>query len=187
MLKLALILAAGHGSRLRPHVPVPHKALVDLDGEPLLARTCRLLDENGMDEIIIVTGYQSQALRTALCGLSLQRARLHFVENRRWDLSNGLSVLAATKYLGRPYLLLMADHLFDPDLLLMMARQNPLEGAVLAVDLKLDYIYDMDDATKVKTKADRIVEIGKDFEDFNAADTGLFAWSNALVECLQTI
>ena len=187
MLKLALILAAGHGSRLRPHVPVPHKALVDLDGEPLLARTCRLLDENGMDEIIIVTGYQSQALRTALCGLSLQRARLHFVENRRWDLSNGLSVLAATKYLGRPYLLLMADHLFDPDLLLMMARQNPLEGAVLAVDRKLDYIYDMDDATKVKIDAEFIVEIGKELESFNAVDTGLFACSGALAQCIEDI
>ena len=187
MIKLALILAAGHGSRLRPHVPVPHKALVDLDGEPLLTRTCRLLDEAGLEEIIIVTGHQSTALLRALSQIENLRARLRFVDNQHWRQANGLSVLAAAQYLEQPYLLLMADHLFAPELLQIMARENPREGVVLAVDYKLEDIYDMDDATKVKTKADRIVEIGKDLEDFNAVDTGLFACSDALVECLQTI
>ena len=53
----ALILAAGHGSRLRDHVPVTHKALVQVEGEPLLVRTCRMLEQSGLREVVVVTGH----------------------------------------------------------------------------------------------------------------------------------
>ena len=187
MIDLALILAAGHGSRLRPHVSVPHKALVALAGEPLLARTCRQLAESNLQEIIIVTGHESQALRAALTRIEGMGARLRFVENRRWAESNGLSVLAASEYLNRPYLLMMADHLFDPTLLRAMANCDPGDGVVLAVDHKLDQIFDMDDATKVTVQEEFIVEIGKELTECNAVDTGLFACSGILVECLKTV
>ena len=188
MIETALILAAGNGSRLRSHIAVPHKSLVAIDGETLLARTCRLLDEVDVGEIIVVTGYEGAAVRAALSELTLARARVRFVENHRWKQSNGLSVLAAADYLdGGEFLLLMADHLFEPELLHAMAQQQPAEGVVLAVDYKLDEIYDMDDATKVSVGGDAIVEIGKDLRDFNAVDTGLFVCSDILVNCLQRV
>ena len=62
----ALILAAGHGSRLRDHVQVPHKALVEIEGESLLSRTCRMLEQSGLREIVVVTGHRSAELRAAL-------------------------------------------------------------------------------------------------------------------------
>lgn len=188
MIDLALILAAGNGSRLQPYVSAPHKALVPIGGEPLLARTCRMLDRIGLAEIVVVTGYRGEALRSALAELKDLSARLTYVENGRWTQSNGLSVLAAAECLERNYLLLMADHLFDPDLLRAMAHAEPGEDqVVLGVDRKLDSIYDMDDATKVRMDGGHVVEIGKELVDFDAVDTGLFACSGALVESLRAV
>lgn len=190
MIDQALILAAGHGSRLRDHVPEPHKALVEIEGEPLLLRTCKMLDRIGLREIIIVTGYSSADLRTALEKVQGLKTELRFVENADWRLANGVSVLAAAEVLQQRYLLMMADHLFDPTMIACICEVELADDEVmLAVDRKLDTIYDMDDATKVlvEGKVPRIVDIGKQIANFNGVDTGLFACSGVLVDYLDEV
>ncbi len=188
MIDQALILAAGDGSRLRDHVPVEHKGLVEIEGEPLLGRTCRMLGKIGLREGVVVTGYRSAAVRAALKGMGDLGIGLRFVENPQWKLSNGISVLAAAEMLSEKFLLLMADHLFDPQMITAMCGVGLSPGEVmLAVDRKLDAIYDMDDATKVRLVGERIAAIGKELTDFNAVDTGLFACSDTLVECLSEV
>ena len=188
MIDQVLILAAGDGSRLRDHVPVEHKGLVEMGGEPLLGRTCRVLGELGVREAIVVTGHRSSAVQAVLNGMGDLGIALRFVENRQWKLANGISVLAAAEMLAEQFLLLMADHLFDPQMLAAMrgVRLGPGE-VVLAVDRKLDSIYDMDDATKVRLAGERVAAIGKELTDFNGVDTGLFACSNALVAHLSAV
>ena len=188
MIDQALILAAGHGSRLRDYVPVTHKALVQIEGEPLLVRTCRMLERSGLQEIVVVTGHCGADVCAALNGASGLGVGLRFVENAQWKLSNGISVLAATGMLAEKFLLLMADHLFDPGMISAMRGVSLSEGeVVLAVDRKLEAIYDMDDATKVRLEGERIAAIGKELTDFNAVDTGLFACSDALVAHLSEV
>ena len=187
MIDRALILAAGHGSRLRTHITVPHKALVELGGQPILRRTCQILDDMGIRKIIVVTGHEGSTVRSFLTTITGLKAKIEIVHNERWKEANGLSVLAAASELNAPYLLLMADHLFDPNLINMMAQKDPKNGVVLAVDRKLESIYDMDDATKVVTVGKLIEAIDKNLTDFDAVDTGLFACSGALVEHLTKI
>ena len=188
MIDQALILAAGHGSRLRDHVPVAHKALVQIEGEPLLVRTCRMLAQSGLREVVVVTGHCGADVRAALNGASGLGIGLRFVENPQWKLSNGISVLAATEVLAEKFLLLMADHLFGPGMIAQMRDVALAPGeVVLAVDRKLDAIYDMDDATKVRLAGERIAAIGKELRDFNGIDTGLFACSDALVARLRAV
>ena len=188
MIDQALILAAGHGSRLRAHVPVAHKALVQIEGEPLLVRTCRMLEQSGLREVVVVTGHCGAEVRAALKGASGLGVGRRFVENPQWKLANGISVLAATEVLAEKYLLLMADHLFDPAMIAALRDVALAPGeVVLAVDRKLDAIYDMDDATKVRLRGERIAAIGKDLTDFNGIDTGLFACSDALVARLSEV
>lgn len=188
MIDQVLILAAGDGSRLRDHVPVEHKGLVEMGGEPLLGRTCRVLGTLGLREAVVVTGHRSSAVQAVLNGMGDLGLALRFVENPQWQLANGISVLAAAEMLAGQFLLLMADHLFDPQMLAAMrdVRLGPGE-VVLAVDRKLDSIYDMDDATKVRLAGERVAAIGKELTDFNGIDTGLFACSNALVAHLSAV
>ena len=122
MIDHALVLAAGHGSRLRDHVAVPHKAMVQFEGESLLLRTCRMLDRRGLREITIVTGHEGVALRSAIEGASGIEANLGFVENSDWRLASGLSLLVAADVLEWNYLLIKDDHLWDPDMIASMCR-----------------------------------------------------------------
>ena len=188
MIDQVLILAAGDGSRLRDHVPVEHKGLVEMGGEPLLGRTCRVLGTLGLREAVVVTGHRSSAVQAVLNGMGDLGIALRFVENPQWQLANGISVLVAAEMLADQFLLLMADHLFDPQMLAAMRDVRLGHGeVVLAVDRKLDSIYDMDDATKVRLAGERVAAIGKELTDFNGIDTGLFACSNALVAHLSAV
>ena len=65
-------------------------------------------------------------------------------------------------------------------------KRAPDEGGlVLAVDRKLDSIYDMDDATKVLTDQGRIVEIHKELQEYDSVDTGLFMCTEALFDEIE--
>ena len=64
---VSIVLAAGEGRRLggRP------KGLIRVNGETLLARNVRVLQEAGVDEVIVVTGHYSEQLETVLAGFSV--------------------------------------------------------------------------------------------------------------------
>ncbi len=63
-----LVLAAGAGRRMgRP------KALVDLDGEPLLLRAVRLLQDGGVDEVVVVVGAQADDVAALVPALQVVR------------------------------------------------------------------------------------------------------------------
>ncbi len=58
---------------------------------------------------------------------------------------------------------------------------------ILAVDAKLDRIFDLDDATKVRRDGDHIVDIGKQIAEYDAFDTGMFLCSPALFDILESV
>ena len=109
------------------------------------------------------------------------------MENRDYYKHNGISALKARNALDGNFLLLMADHLFEPETARRLLRQRlaPRE-VILAVDPKVDCIFDIDDATKVLRAGDRIVDIGKEIADYDALDTGMFLCSPALFDDLES-
>lgn len=108
------------------------------------------------------------------------------VMNDQYRLRNGVSVLAARPHLPDDFILSMADHVFDPEVMDLVARhQTPPGGSALVVDSKLDSILDMDDATKVLVRESMITKIGKGLTDFNAVDCGLFLAGSALLDALD--
>ena len=78
-----------------------------------------------------------------------------WVENPEYHKQNGISVLKARDELHENFLLLMADHVFEPETAKTLMRQPLAPGEViLAVDPNIDRVFDLDDATKVRRQGD---------------------------------
>ncbi len=129
-----LIIAAGKGSRLQQRGD--SKPLVPILGVPLIERVIRAAMEAGADEFYVVIGYQGERVRLFLERLAERLAiRITPLVNEDWDKDNGLSVLQAREQLQDPFLLLMADHLFEPSLVrTLTTRTLTREEIALAVD-----------------------------------------------------
>ncbi len=185
-----LIIAAGKGSRLQSRGE--SKPLIPILGIPLIERVIRSAMEAGADEFFVVTGYRGEQVGDFLQGLAKRLAiQITALVNDDWEQDNGLSVLKAREVLHEPFLLLMADHLFDPQLLRELTAQKLVDGeVVLGVDSRLhNPLIDMEDVTRVRLEGDgsmkNICEIGKGIADFNGFDTGIFLCSPAIFEALE--
>lgn len=181
-----LIIAAGKGSRLRKLGDV--KPLIPVLGVPLIERAIRSAIEAGVDDFYVVTGYQREHVQDFLGRLDKRLGiPITTLINEDWEKENGFSVLRAREYLHEPFLLLMADHLFDPSIAREMMSHPPDEGEIiLAVDGDIrNPLVDMEDVTRVRTEDGKIQNIGKGLTDFNGFDTGIFFCTPAIFEALE--
>ncbi len=180
-----LIVAAGQGTRLRAIAPC--KPLAMVRGRPLIEHAIEAARMGGVRDFVVVTGYRGEALEEFLQGLaSSRRLSIRLVRNPDWHLANGHSVVAARPLLQQRFVLMMADHLFDPALLADLLAARADADVLLAVDRRLDNpLVDLADVTRVRTRADgAITAIGKLIEPYDAFDTGVFLASTALIDAI---
>ena len=175
------------GLRLREIAPL--KPLAPLLGAPLIGHVIDCALAGGATEFVVVTGYEGAKLEKFLYALAAARGlRLSCVRNPEWRASNGLSVAAAAPVLTGKFLLLMSDHLFDPEIVReLLAAGADAPGVVLAIDRRLDNpLVDLEDVTRVDAGPDgRIRRIGKLIGSYNAFDTGIFLASPLLIEAIE--
>jgi len=182
----AVILAAGEGSRLKHRGDA--KPLIPLLGVPLLERSVRTLTTAGVRHIVVVCGYRANEV-TAFAEDLAHRLDIdiHIIRHKGWREGNGSSALAAQSAVDGPFLLVMCDHVFDPDMLRRLIQATPPDdGLVLAVDGHLDNpLVDMEDVTRVQRKGRYIDAIGKGMTTFDAFDTGAFLCTRGLFTALS--
>lgn len=182
-----LILAAGNGTRLRAVSHGLPKPLVHFRGKPILEHVILAAQQAGIDRFVIVVGYRSDLIRRWFANRWRGTVSVTWVENPEYHKQNGISVLKAREELHENFLLLMADHVFDTKTAKRLIRQPLAPGEViLAVDPNIDQVFDLEDATKVRREEDRIVDIGKEIENYDALDTGMFLCGPALFDRLQS-
>jgi len=181
----AVILMAGTGSRLRHNNGIVPKPLTPILDRPLVSYTIDLLAGAGITILHAVVGYQSAALISGLRPLIPPGMELLLTDNPDWQKQNGLSVLAAANHVTKPFLLTMADHLFDETIVDLLIEHAELGELSLAIDGKIESICDIDDAMKVKMHGNRVAAIGKDLAQYDAIDTGMFICPLALFDYLE--
>ncbi len=186
-LNQCLILAAGNGTRLRSVSAGLPKPLVEFRGRPILEHVILNAHEAGIDRFVIVVGYRSDMIRRWFDMRWLGKLSITWVENPDYHKANGISVLKAKDEIHGNFMLLMADHIFEPETARALMGQRLAPGEViLAVDSKVDRVFDLDDATKVRREGNRIVDIGKEIENYDALDTGMFLCSPELIAGLES-
>jgi len=178
----AVILMAGEGSRLRGSDGTFLKPF-----SPLICYTIDALVHAGIKKANFIVGYQSSQMTAAVKQLIPPALESCFIENHDWQKQNGISLLAAAKHAMSPFLLTMSDHLFDQSIIELLLRNAVVDQLNLAIDRKLDSIFDVDDAMKVQTRRDRILEIGKDLAVYDAIDAGLFVCPLEIFDYLERV
>jgi len=79
----------------------------------------------------------------------------------------------------------MSDHLFDNTIVDRLIESADPDFLNVAIDLKLDWIIDLDDAMKVQTHGDKVTGIGKNLRSYAAIDTGLFVCPTEIFAYLE--
>ena len=187
----AIILAAGTGSRLREEDGDLPKPLRRVGSLPLLTRVLLTLGRAGIREAVIVLGFEADAIREALSKdpmLEASGIHLEFVLNDNFHAKNGLSLLAARDYVNEECVLSMADHIYSASLVRRLAARDLPDGVcALAIDHDIPRCFDLEDATKVRLEGHLISGIGKELEQYDALDTGVFRISPSLIERLDHV
>jgi 1L-myo-inositol 1-phosphate cytidylyltransferase len=181
----AVILMAGSGSRLRSAGENCLKPLLPLLGRPLISYTLDALKKVGIKNIYAVVGFEGESLRADVKALIPSNLKVCWIDNPDWRKQNGISVLAAAPQVTAPFLLTMGDHLFEQLIVDLLLREVKPDRLNLAIDKKLDSIFDLNDAMKVRMRGDQVVAIGKDLQDYDAVDTGLFVCPREFFDYLE--
>lgn len=150
----AIILAAGKGTRLNG-VELKPKCLFEVGGATLLQRQMSALEEAGIDEVVLVLGFEAERIKRH-CGPKVQ-----FVTNERFGETSSLySLWLAKEHLTDGFVVLNCDVLFHPELLARLLTA-PHADALLVdfVDKQNNQLGD--EEMKVKVSEGRVVDISK--------------------------
>ncbi len=116
MIKTAVILAAGRGSRLGPYTEAIPKCLVEVGGISILDRMLKILNVSGVKKVIMVLGYRSDSI---LNQVESWRQSLDIVTiiNHEWETTNNvLSLQKAIPEIHEDFYLLESDLVFTQDI-----------------------------------------------------------------------
>ncbi len=88
---IGVILAAGMAKRLRPLTDTKPKCLLKVGNRTLLERTVRAMQQAGIIEFVVVTGYRGDQIRSFLENLepldNLEKPTFHFLHNAETTIS----------------------------------------------------------------------------------------------------
>jgi choline kinase/phosphatidylglycerophosphate synthase len=183
----AVIIAAGNGMRFGEMTITRPKPILDVLGVPLIERSIRTAHVAGIDRFTVITGSHGWMIEQYLSPERFPGIEIKCIMNEDWQRQNGLSVLKAKGEVPERFVLLMADHLFEPKIISkLLAKSLPNDHCRLAVDHRPDSTVDLEDATKVKVAGGRILDVGKGLTEYDGVDTGIFLCTPSLFDALET-
>ncbi|WP_255196474.1 UTP--glucose-1-phosphate uridylyltransferase AglF [Halorarius litoreus] len=118
----AVVLAAGRGTRLRPLTDDKPKAMVEVDGKPILTYCLETLRTLGATEFIIVVGYKKEKI-IKYYGDEYAGVPITFSHQRE---PKGLAhaLLTARPHIDGDFMLMLGDNIFRANLSDVVRRQN---------------------------------------------------------------
>ena len=139
----AILLAAGMGTQLRPLTLTTPKSLVKVDDKPMLEIQIEFLQEIGVEEIIVVTGYLHEKF-----DYLKEKYGVTLVHNDKYGVYNNIY----TMYLVREYLpgayVIDADNYLKRNFLLPDPK-NSMYFSALKHDFKAEWVIRYNEDLKI--------------------------------------
>jgi choline kinase len=155
-----IILAAGKGTRLRPHTNEKPKCMVELCGKPLIDYQLDAFKKAGINDVTVVAGYEEK---------KLVREGLKKILNPEFASTNMVSTLMCAKDLldgSDDVLLTYGDIVYEQRVLDAILQSDA--DVSLTIDKEWERLWSLrmdnplDDAETLKLDGDLIKELGKE-------------------------
>ncbi|WP_294395661.1 phosphocholine cytidylyltransferase family protein [uncultured Sphingomonas sp.] len=174
IIKRAIILSAGQGSRLGPITADQPKCLIPFAGKTLLDWQIDALAASGIGEVVVVTGFRTEKVEAQAAQRGDVRVRTLF--NPFYHVADNLGTCwMARGEMTEDFIILNGDTIISPEIV-----RTLLAGATLPITVTIDEKddgYDSDDM-KVRREGDRLAAIGKTLtpEETDAESIGMLAF-----------
>ncbi len=134
MLKTAVVLVGGRGTRLGALTDHTPKPLIDVCGRPFLAHVFDYLVAQGVENCVLATGYLGQMF-VDVFGARYKSLVLRYVEEKS-PLGTGGAILGCAESISGPFIVLNGDTLF-PINLSALYTSHVATGAALTIGARL--------------------------------------------------
>ncbi len=153
----AIILAAGKSLRLFPYSQNVPKGLIPIGGKPILQYMVENLKSNGINDIVMVTGFQDEKIRKFLGN------KVKYIYNPFFNISNILSsAWFACREMDSPLFLLYGDILFNKEVIADLL-DDQRDFVITYSSSRIDH-----EAEKVITDGNTLAEISKNISSNEA-------------------
>ena len=128
-ISMAVVLAAGRGTRLAGAGLAVPKGLVEIGGETLVSRSVRMLALRGITSVLLITGYKAELYEA----FAAARNGVRCIYNKRFEEMGSLESLRfALEAATAPFLLLDSDILYESRGLDILLEQTAANAALVS-------------------------------------------------------
>jgi len=128
----AVILAAGKGTRLKAKTDMLPKAMIEIEGKPLLEYSLDALIEYGLSDVIMVVGFRHETISRRF-GNQYRGLNIQYVENDKYADSGSMYSLALVKdIIDDEVLLLESDLLYESRAISLLLDSNRPNSVLVA-------------------------------------------------------
>jgi glucose-1-phosphate thymidylyltransferase len=132
----AIVLAAGDGTRMRPLTELWTKAILPIDGRPVIAHVVRELHAAGCEAVVVVTGHLAEQVEELLGDGSAFGVALRYVRQPQPDGSADAVRRGLAGGAEVPAIVVAADTQFDLGALGRFRREWEASGAPGAIGIR---------------------------------------------------
>jgi len=178
----SVILAAGKGNRLRNLTKTTPKCLIKLLGTPIIERSILEQKAAGIRNFIIVIGYKGEMIKRYLGNGEKLGVNIEYVKNPHYEYKDNLSSVKVVEDVIKneeKFILTMADHYISQNVFKKAITAN-LDDASLILCVDYNLPNNPKEATKVLERDKHIVAIGKNIDEWNCIDTGVFLCKSSI-------
>ena len=136
---VAIILAAGVGSRIRPLTDNCPKSLLTIEGITILERMITNIQVCGIDQFVVVLGYLENQIREFIA-TTFPDLKVSFIVNERYIETNTAYslMLACDAVKGKAFVKFDADVVFDKSILKNLLDSNYQTSLCVDTNIQLD-------------------------------------------------